>query len=127
MVTIAVICPRLGESAQGKISKTASPDFMCMGSSTARFFSGIKGYVMGAGDPDGKIMRIYADEDHDWTGYPIKIHLVGFRDRDPNAEELANVTACLYTHQLYAIMCNECASFVYPVSELLCIGILWLY
>lgn len=37
----------------------------------SRIFTGIKGWVMGAEDPDGRIVRLYVqDEDHEWTDHP---------------------------------------------------------
>jgi catechol-2,3-dioxygenase len=37
----------------------------------SRIFTGIKGWVMGCEDPDGKIVRLYVDkEEHEWTDHP---------------------------------------------------------
>ncbi len=37
----------------------------------SKIFTGIKGWLMGCEDPDGKIVRIYAeDESHEWTDHP---------------------------------------------------------
>ncbi|KAF7973458.1 hypothetical protein HWV62_15044 [Athelia sp. TMB] len=36
----------------------------------SRVFTGIKGWVLGAEDPDGKIVRIYCNEEHEWTDHP---------------------------------------------------------
>ena len=33
----------------------------------SRVFTGIKGWVLCALDPDGKIVRLYCDEEHEWT------------------------------------------------------------
>lgn len=36
-------------------------------------FTGIKGWVMSCEDPDGRIVRLYVeDEEHDWTDHPDK-------------------------------------------------------
>lgn len=37
----------------------------------SRIFAGIKGWVMACEDPDGKIVRLYVeDEEHEWTDHP---------------------------------------------------------
>jgi catechol 2,3-dioxygenase-like lactoylglutathione lyase family enzyme len=37
----------------------------------SRIFTGIKGWVMACEDPDGKIVRLYVeDEEHEWTDHP---------------------------------------------------------
>lgn len=37
----------------------------------SKIFTGIKGWVMGCEDPDGRIVRIYVeDEEHEWTDHP---------------------------------------------------------
>ncbi|MCJ1394270.1 hypothetical protein MMC18_007148 [Xylographa bjoerkii] len=33
-------------------------------------FTGVKGWVMGAEDPDGKIIRLYTEEEHRWSSHP---------------------------------------------------------
>ncbi|KAF4944283.1 hypothetical protein FSARC_14716 [Fusarium sarcochroum] len=39
----------------------------------SKVFVGIKGWVMGCEDPDGRIVRLYVeDEDHEWTDHPDK-------------------------------------------------------
>lgn len=36
-------------------------------------FTGIKGWVMGCEDPDGRIVRLYVqDEEHEWTDHPSR-------------------------------------------------------
>ena len=37
----------------------------------SRIFTGIKGWVLGCEDPDGRIMRLYVEnEEHEWTDHP---------------------------------------------------------
>jgi len=36
----------------------------------SRVFLGMKGWVLVAEDPDGKFLRLYTDEDHEWTEHP---------------------------------------------------------
>ena len=36
----------------------------------SKIFTGVKGWVMGAEDPDGKIIRLYTEEEHDWSNHP---------------------------------------------------------
>ncbi|KAI9658257.1 MAG: hypothetical protein M1821_002390, partial [Bathelium mastoideum] len=36
----------------------------------SRIFTAIKGWVLACEDPDGKIVRIYCDEEHEWTDHP---------------------------------------------------------
>jgi catechol 2,3-dioxygenase-like lactoylglutathione lyase family enzyme len=37
----------------------------------SKIFVGIKGWVMGCEDPDGRIVRLYVeDEEHEWTNHP---------------------------------------------------------
>jgi catechol-2,3-dioxygenase len=37
----------------------------------SKIFTGMKGWVMACEDPDGKIVRLYVqDEDHEWTDHP---------------------------------------------------------
>lgn len=45
--------------------------FDANGVKRSKIFTGIKGWVMGAEDPDGRIVRIYVeDEEHEWTDHP---------------------------------------------------------
>jgi catechol-2,3-dioxygenase len=36
----------------------------------SKVFTGIKGWVLACEDPDGKIVRFYCDEEHEWTDHP---------------------------------------------------------
>jgi catechol 2,3-dioxygenase-like lactoylglutathione lyase family enzyme len=36
----------------------------------SRVLRGVKGWVMGVEDPDGKIIRLYTEEEHEWTNSP---------------------------------------------------------
>lgn len=36
----------------------------------SKVFTGFKGWVMGCEDPDGKIVRLYSEEEHGWTDHP---------------------------------------------------------
>lgn len=49
--------------------------------------TGIKGWVMGCEDPDGRIVRLYVEnEEHDWTDHPDQDERwLGSVDADPNA------------------------------------------
>jgi catechol 2,3-dioxygenase-like lactoylglutathione lyase family enzyme len=38
----------------------------------SKVFTGIKGWVIAAEDPDGKIVRLYCNEEHEWTDHPDK-------------------------------------------------------
>jgi catechol 2,3-dioxygenase-like lactoylglutathione lyase family enzyme len=39
----------------------------------SRTFTGVKGWVMACEDPDGRIVRLYVDdEEHEWTDHPDK-------------------------------------------------------
>jgi catechol 2,3-dioxygenase-like lactoylglutathione lyase family enzyme len=45
--------------------------FKAKGVPHSKIFVGIKGWVMAAEDPDGKIVRLYVeDEEHEWTDHP---------------------------------------------------------
>lgn len=50
-------------------------------------FTGIKGWVMAVEDPDGRIVRLYVeDEEHEWTDHPDKdAYWLGTVEGDPNA------------------------------------------
>lgn len=41
--------------------------FEANGVKCSRVFTGLKGWVFGALDPDGKIVRVYCEEEHQWT------------------------------------------------------------
>ncbi|KAK3045868.1 hypothetical protein LTR09_012599 [Extremus antarcticus] len=41
--------------------------FEANGVECSRVFTGPKGWVLAALDPDGKIVRVYCDEEHEWT------------------------------------------------------------
>lgn len=41
--------------------------FEANGVECSRVFTGLKGWVIGALDPDGKIVRVYCEEEHQWT------------------------------------------------------------
>lgn len=49
---------------------------------------GIKGWVMGCEDPDGKIVRLYVeDEEHEWTDHPDQDeYWLGFVKGDPGTK-----------------------------------------
>jgi len=49
---------------------------------------GIKGWVMACEDPDGKIVRLYVeDEEHEWSDHPDQDeHWLGTVQGDPNIE-----------------------------------------
>jgi catechol 2,3-dioxygenase-like lactoylglutathione lyase family enzyme len=53
----------------------------------SRIFTGIKGWVMGCEDPDGRIVRLYVeDEEHEWTDHPDKDeYWLGNVQGDPEA------------------------------------------
>ena len=53
----------------------------------SKIFVGIKGWVMGCEDPDGRIVRLYVDEeDHKWTDHPDQDeYWLGTIEADPNA------------------------------------------
>ena len=45
--------------------------FDAHGVKRSKIFTGIKGWVMGCEDPDGRIVRLYVDnEEHEWTDHP---------------------------------------------------------
>jgi hypothetical protein len=44
--------------------------FDSKGVKRSKVFMGIKGWVIGCEDPDGKIVRLYCDEEHEWTDHP---------------------------------------------------------
>lgn len=52
----------------------------------SKIFVGIKGWVMACEDPDGKIVRLYVeDEDHEWTDHPDRDeYWLGAIHADPN-------------------------------------------
>lgn len=52
----------------------------------SKIFVGIKGWVMACEDPDGKIVRLYVeDEEHEWTDHPDKDeYWLGSIQGDPN-------------------------------------------
>lgn len=47
---------------------------------------GIKGWLMGCEDPDGRIVRLYVeDEEHEWTDHPDRDeYWLGTIEADPN-------------------------------------------
>jgi hypothetical protein len=53
----------------------------------SRIFTGVKGWVMACEDPDGRIVRLYVqDEEHEWTDHPDKDeHWLGTVVADPAA------------------------------------------
>ena len=53
----------------------------------SRIFTGIKGWVMACEDPDGRIVRLYVeDEEHEWTDHPDSdVHWLGSIEADPAA------------------------------------------
>jgi catechol-2,3-dioxygenase len=62
----------------------------------SKIFTGIKGWVMGAEDPDGKVVRLYVDEeDHEWTNNPDEDEFwlgVSHADPDPRTKHIADGT-----------------------------------
>lgn len=54
----------------------------------SRVFTGVKGWVMGAEDPDGRIVRLYVeDEEHEWTDEPdVDLYWLGVVEADPGTE-----------------------------------------
>jgi catechol-2,3-dioxygenase len=53
----------------------------------SRVFMGLKSWILAAEDPDGKIVRLYVeDEEHEWTTKPDSdVFWLGGMDPDPNA------------------------------------------
>jgi catechol 2,3-dioxygenase-like lactoylglutathione lyase family enzyme len=51
----------------------------------SRILTGIKGWVVGCEDPDGRIVRLYVeDEEHEWTDHPDKDeYWLGTVEADP--------------------------------------------
>jgi len=57
------------------------------GVTRSRIFTGIKGWVMACEDPDGRIVRLYVeDEEHEWTDHPDQDeYWLGSIQADPEA------------------------------------------
>ena len=55
---------------------------------TSPILTGIKGWVTGCKDPDGRIVRLYVeDEEHEWTDHPDKDeYWLGSPQGDPEVE-----------------------------------------
>ena len=53
----------------------------------SHIFAGVKGWVMGCEDPDGRIVRLYVDdEEHEWTDHPDQDeYWLGTVQADPSA------------------------------------------
>lgn len=53
----------------------------------SKILTGIKGWVMGCEDPDGKVVRLYVeDEEHEWTDHPdTDEYWLGKLKADPDA------------------------------------------
>lgn len=58
----------------------------------SKIFTGIKGWVMACEDPDGKIVRLYVDdEEHEWTDHPdVDEYWLGHVEADPAARVSVN-------------------------------------
>lgn len=54
----------------------------------SKILTGIKGWLMGCEDPDGKIVRLYVDEEeHEWTDHPdIDEYWLGTVTADPQSQ-----------------------------------------
>ncbi|KAF4956888.1 hypothetical protein FGADI_3491 [Fusarium gaditjirri] len=55
----------------------------------SKIFMGIKGWVMACEDPDGRIVRLYVeDEEHEWTDYPDQDeYWLGTIEANPTQEQ----------------------------------------
>ena len=56
----------------------------------SRIFTGIKGWVMGCEDPDGRVVRLYVEEeDHEWTDHPDEdAYWLGAVEADPEMNKV---------------------------------------
>lgn len=41
-----------------------------LGVKHSKVLKGVKGWTMGVEDPDGKIVRLYTEDEHEWTNHP---------------------------------------------------------
>jgi catechol 2,3-dioxygenase-like lactoylglutathione lyase family enzyme len=63
--------------------------FDANGIKRSKILTGIKGWVAGCLDPDGRVVRLYVDdEEHEWTDYPDKDEFwLGSVKPNPTSEE----------------------------------------